>query len=197
MSYPQSRSGGGQRGKPCLSPESRAPREQRRVLWSCAQPPLTREVLFPRSLPQENTSTSWPLANAGNLGVETKRYSGSRGISPTPMSTCPEPSSSVSALPCQEGNGGGGCHGPCLRSMAVPLPTVSLLLSLCSIKLGLQKDNPTYRGCFQPPDAFHSTCRTPPRTGDWRDSTPLGDFSKVSSTALPSKFHKPSVYSSL
>ena len=106
MSYPQSRSGGGQRGKPCLSPESRAPREQRRVLWSCAQPSLTREVLFPHSLPQENTSTSWPLANAGNLGVETKRYSGSRGISPTPTSTCPEPSSSVSALPCQEGSGG-------------------------------------------------------------------------------------------
>lgn len=82
MSYPQSRSGGGQQGKPCLSPESRAPREQQHVLWSCAQPSLTREVLLPHSLPQESTSTSWPLAKAGNMGVETKRYSGSRGISP-------------------------------------------------------------------------------------------------------------------
>lgn len=42
---------------------------------------------------------SWPLGKAGNLGVETKRYAGSGGVSSSPASTCPELLPSVSPLP--------------------------------------------------------------------------------------------------
>lgn len=89
-----------------------------------------------------------------------------------PSSTCMEHGwgSSVSPLPLPRGKWVDAVVG-----VAVPLPTLSLLLPLCSSNLVITK-SATHRGSILPSGASHSPHRTPTMTGNWRDSRPLGDF---------------------